>query len=44
MKKLTKANIDDLQKQMPLLDEKMQRVVLGGGETVTPRTDCFFYA
>ena len=42
MKKLTKANIDDLQKQMPLLDEKMQRIVLGGGETVPPRTDCFF--
>lgn len=42
MKKLTKANIDDLQKQMPLLDEQMQRFVLGGGAEETPRTDCFF--
>lgn len=43
MKKLTKANIDDLQKQMPLLDEQMQRFVLGGGTEGTPRTNCFFY-
>lgn len=42
MRKLTKASIDELQRQLPVLDEATQRLVFGGNSSGNG-SDCVFY-
>lgn len=43
MKNLTKASIEDLQRQMPVLDEETQRIIYGGNNDSSNGSDCVFY-